>query len=82
MVIQIGLQPTGEEHDQHVIRVASRVSRMTTVREVHTKLNLGPCTRDEVLAPSDHPTRLSSWDASFSLQQTTSRQGGTIQQSS
>jgi hypothetical protein len=71
VVIRIGVHPTGEEPDRHIIRVAPRVSQMTTVCEVPTKLNLGPCSRDEVLAPSNHPAQPSSWAVSFSLQQTT-----------
>jgi hypothetical protein len=67
MIIQIGVHPTGKELDQHIIHVASRVSRMTTVREVTIKSKLGLCSRDEVLPPSDHPTLLSSSTASFSL---------------
>jgi hypothetical protein len=70
--IQIGVHPIGEEPDQHVICVDSQVSRMTTVHEVPTKSNLGHCSQDEVLAPSDRPAQPSSWAVSFSLQQTTS----------
>jgi hypothetical protein len=70
-VIRIGVHPAGEEPNQHVVRVASLVSRATTIREVPTKSNLGPYSRDEVLAPSDHPVRPSSWAASFSLQHAT-----------
>jgi hypothetical protein len=51
MVIQIGVHPAGEEPNQHVIHVASRVSHTTNIREVSTKLNLGPYSWDEVLAP-------------------------------
>jgi hypothetical protein len=43
----------GPEHDRHIVRMAPGVSRMTTVREVLTKLKLDLCFRDEVLAPSD-----------------------------
>jgi hypothetical protein len=50
--------------------------------QVPTKLNLGPCSRDEVLAPSDLLARPSSGAASFSLQQTTLKQGGMVQQNS
>jgi hypothetical protein len=67
MLIQIGVHPAGEEPDQHVVRLASRVSCMTTVREFPTKLKSGLCSRVEVLAPSDRPARSSSWAASFSL---------------
>jgi hypothetical protein len=52
-VTWISIHPAGGKPDQHVIRVASWVSRTTTVREVHTKSKSGPCSRDEVLAPSD-----------------------------
>jgi hypothetical protein len=41
-MIQIGVHPTGEEPDQHIIRIASRVLCTTTICEVPTKLNLGP----------------------------------------
>jgi hypothetical protein len=77
--IRIGVHPAGEEPDRYVIRVAPRVSCTTTIHEVPTKSNRGPCSRDEVLAPSDHPTRPMSWGASFSLQQTTLKQGGAVQ---
>jgi hypothetical protein len=33
-VIRIDIHSVGEEPDQHVMRLASRVSRTTTVREV------------------------------------------------
>jgi hypothetical protein len=51
-MIRIGVHPAGEEPDQHVIRLASRVTHMTTVREVPTKSKLSPCAQDEVLAPA------------------------------
>jgi hypothetical protein len=51
------------------------VSRTITVREVPTKSKSGLCSRDEALAPNDHPAWLSSWAAAFFLQQTTSKQG-------
>jgi hypothetical protein len=50
-VIQIGVHPVRKEPDQHVICVASRVSRTTTVHEVPTKSNLSPSSQDEVFAP-------------------------------
>jgi hypothetical protein len=77
-VIQISVHPAEEEPDLHVVLVAPRISRMTTVREVPTKSNLDPYSRDEVLGPNDRPARPSSWVASFSLQQTILKQGGTI----
>jgi hypothetical protein len=79
MAIRIGVHPTGGEPVQHVIHVASQVSRMTTVCEVPTKSNLGPCSWDEVLTPDDRAAQPSSWAASFLLQQTTFKQGETIQ---
>jgi hypothetical protein len=82
MAIQIGVHYTGEELDQHVVHVASRVSRTTTVCKVPTKSKSDPCSRNEVLAPRDRSTHPSSWAASFSLQQTTSKQGGEVRQSS
>jgi hypothetical protein len=54
--IQIGVHLVGEEPDQHIVHVAPRVSRITTIREVPTKSKSGLCSRDEVLAPSDRPT--------------------------
>jgi hypothetical protein len=67
---------------QHVVRMASRVSRTTIICEVPTKSNMGPCSWDEVLATSNRPTRPSSWATSFSLQQTTLKQGGAVWQNS
>jgi hypothetical protein len=81
-MIRIGVHPTREEPNQHGVRLASQVSRTTNVCEVPTKSKLGPCSQDEVLVRSDCPARPSSWAVSFSLQQTTSKQGGTIQQNS
>jgi hypothetical protein len=43
VVIPIDIHPTGEEHDQHVVRVASGVSRTTTVGEVPTKWKSDLC---------------------------------------
>jgi hypothetical protein len=54
-VIRIDINPVGEEPNQHVVPVALGVSCMTTVREVPTNSKSGPCSRDEVLAPSDCP---------------------------
>jgi hypothetical protein len=82
MMIQIGVHLAREEPNRHIIHVAPGVSRMTNTRKVPTKSNLGPCSRDEVLASSDSLARPSSWAASFSLQQTTSKQGGMIWQTS
>jgi hypothetical protein len=59
--IRIDVHYIGEEPDQYVICVAPRVSCMTAVREVLTKLKSGLCSGDEVLAPSDRPARPSSW---------------------
>jgi hypothetical protein len=42
-VIRLGVHPAGEEPDQYVVRVASRASHTTTICEVPTKSNLGPC---------------------------------------
>jgi hypothetical protein len=78
MMIQIGVHPAAEEPDQHVVHVASKVSRMVTVCKVPTKSKLGLCSQDDVLVPSKRPARPSSWATSFSLQQTTSRQGGIV----
>jgi hypothetical protein len=82
MTIRIGVHPTGKEPDQQIVRLASWVSRTTTICEVPTKSKLGPYFWDEALASSDRPARPSSWVVSFSLKQTTSKHGGTIQQSS
>jgi hypothetical protein len=53
VVTQINMHPAGKESDQHVVHTAPGVPRTTILREVPTKLKLGPCSRDEVLAPSD-----------------------------
>jgi hypothetical protein len=78
MAIQIGVHPTREEPDQHVVCVTPGVSRMTTVHEVPTKSKSGLCSRDEVLAPSDHSARPSSWAVSFYLHQITLKLGGAV----
>jgi hypothetical protein len=52
-VTQIDIHPAGEEHDRHIIHVAPRVSRTTTIHEVPTKSKLGLCSRYKVLSPSD-----------------------------
>jgi hypothetical protein len=62
-VMQVDIHPVGDEPDQHVIHVTPGVSHTTTVCEVPTKLKSGLCSRDEVLAPSDHLAQPSSWDA-------------------
>jgi hypothetical protein len=61
VTIQIGVHSTGEEHDQHNIRVAPRVSRTTIVCKVPTKSKSELYSWNEVLAPSDRPVRSSSW---------------------
>jgi hypothetical protein len=66
-VIRFDIHPAGEEPNQHVVRVTSRVSRTTTVHEVPTTSKLGLCSRDNDLAPNDRPARPSSWAVSFSL---------------
>jgi hypothetical protein len=58
MVIRIGVYLTGEELDQHVVRVTPGVSRTTTVRKVPTKLKSG---LPAIVRPDRHP------GASFSL---------------
>jgi hypothetical protein len=60
VVIQIGVYPAGEEPDQHVIRVAHRVSRTTTVCKVPTKSNLAPAPEMKywppaIVQPDRHP---------------------------
>jgi hypothetical protein len=57
IAIQISVYPVREEPDRQIVRMAPWVSRTTTIHEVPTKSNLGPCSRDEVLAPSDRPAR-------------------------
>jgi hypothetical protein len=52
-VIQIDVHPAKEEPDRQVVRVALRVSRMTTVGEVPTKSKSGLCFRNEVFALTD-----------------------------
>jgi hypothetical protein len=60
VAIQIGIHPTEEEPNQHIVRVAPRITRITTIHNVHNGSKLGPCSRDEVLAPNDRPSRPSS----------------------
>jgi hypothetical protein len=60
VVIRTGIHPIGEEPDDHVICVAPRVSRTTTMHEVPTRSKLGLYSRDEVLTPSDCPTAWAS----------------------
>jgi hypothetical protein len=43
VMIRIDEHPTREESDRHVVRMAPRVSCMTTVHEVPTKSKLGLC---------------------------------------
>jgi hypothetical protein len=55
-------------------RWAAKVwKQLQSTQEVSTKSKLDPCSRDEVLAPSDRPVHPSSWPASSYLQQTTSK---------
>jgi hypothetical protein len=64
----IDIHPTGEESDRHIVR--------TTVGEVPTKLKLGLCSRDEVLAPSNAwPDRHSGLSHSPSYKPPRSREG-------
>jgi hypothetical protein len=53
VTIRIDIDPAGEEPDQHIVRVVSRVSRTTTFRKVSTGSTLGLYSRDEILVPSD-----------------------------
>jgi hypothetical protein len=53
MVIQIGVHPTGEKPDQHIVRAAPGASRTTTIHKVPTKSKSDSCSRDEVLTSSD-----------------------------
>jgi hypothetical protein len=53
MTTRIDIHPTGEEHDQHIVRVAPGAPYMTTIGEVPTKSKSGLRSRDEVLAPSN-----------------------------
>jgi hypothetical protein len=50
---QIDIHPAWQAPDKHGVRVTPGVSRTTTNCEVPTKLKSGPCSRDEVLAPSN-----------------------------
>jgi hypothetical protein len=43
VTIRIDEHPTREESDRHVVRMAPRVSCMTTVHKAHTKSKLGLC---------------------------------------
>jgi hypothetical protein len=54
-------------YDQHIVRVAYRVSRTTTLHKVPTRSKSGLCSRDEILVPSDRSARPLSWATSFSL---------------
>jgi hypothetical protein len=51
VVIRIGVDPAGEEPDQHVVHLASRVLHTRTLREVPTKSKLGPCSRMKFWPP-------------------------------
>jgi hypothetical protein len=82
MAIRIGVHPVGEKPNQHIIHAASQATCMTTACEVPTKSKSDLYSRDEVLAPSDRPAWSSSWATSFSLQQTTLKQGGTVRENS
>jgi hypothetical protein len=59
-MIQIGIYPTGEKPNQHIVRVAPRVSCMTTVREVPTRSKSDPAPGMKswlpvIVWPSRHP---------------------------
>jgi hypothetical protein len=56
VVSRIDIHPTRKEPDQHAIRVTPGVSHTETICEVPTMSKLVPCSKGEVLAPSD--TRL------------------------
>jgi hypothetical protein len=64
---RIDIYPAGEEPDQHIVRATLGVSRTTTIRKVPTKSKLVPCSRDEVLAPSDTRPDRHPGPAPFSL---------------
>jgi hypothetical protein len=49
------------ETRQHIVRAPSPASRTITFHEVPTRSKAGPCTRDEVLVPSNSSARPSSW---------------------
>jgi hypothetical protein len=49
---RIDIHPAGEKPHQHIVRVTLGVSRMTIVREVPTKLKLGPYSRMKSLPPA------------------------------
>jgi hypothetical protein len=66
-VIQIDIHPAGEEPDQHVVRMAPRVSRMKTFCKVPTRSKSGLYFQNKILILSDRPTRPSFWATSFSL---------------
>jgi hypothetical protein len=52
-VIRIDIHPVRKEPDQHVVRVAPRVSCTITIHKVSTRSKSGLCSRDEILVPSD-----------------------------
>jgi hypothetical protein len=80
MMIQIDVHPAGDEPDQHNVRLASWVSRMTTVRESVLSQAWAPAPEMKSWPPGSSGWP-SSWAASFSLQQTTFKQGGTVRES-
>jgi hypothetical protein len=76
MATWIDIHLAGEELDWHIVHAAPGVSRMTIVREVPTKSNLGICSQDEVLAPSNaRHSRHSGLPHSPSNKQPHSREG-------
>jgi hypothetical protein len=52
MVIRIDVHLAREELNQHVVRLASRVSHMTIVYEIPTKSKLGHCSRMKSWPPA------------------------------
>jgi hypothetical protein len=76
VTIRIGVHSVGEEPEQHVIRLAPWVSHTTTLRKVPTRSKSGLCSRDEILIPTDHLARPSSWATSVSLHKSPRRREG------
>jgi hypothetical protein len=75
VVTRIDIHPARKEPDQHTVQMAPRVSRTTAVGEIPTKSKSGPCSCDEVLAPSDaRPGRHSRLPHSPSNRPTRSRE--------
>jgi hypothetical protein len=77
MVIQIGVHPAGEEPDQHIIRVTPGSSRTITVCKSLLSQTWAPAPGVKFW-PQGLPDPTVIMAGSFSLQQITLKQGGTV----